>query len=89
MPTPFNYDEKNEKLEKLLDLLSTNIFTQEDYENVIKLFDDYHKSNIRHSYSFVTSYVLERDNNDGSFSEQFQLIADNLAMVLDVLRDDA
>ena len=89
MSTPFNYDEKNEKLEKLLDLLSTNISTQEDCEKVIDLFDAYHKSKIRHSYSFVTSYVLERDKKDGSFSEQFQLIAANLSMVLDVIKGDA
>ena len=89
MSTQINYDEKNEKFEKLLDKLSNNISLEEDYREIIELFSDYCKvSNVRFSYSFLTGYVLERNTNESSFGERFQLIADNLSMIFDIVKDD-
>lgn len=89
MSTQFNYDEKNEKFEKLLDKLSNNISSEESYREIIDLFSDYSKvSNVRFSYSFLTGYVLEKNSNESSFEERFQLIADNLFMIFYLVKED-
>lgn len=88
MSTQFNYDEKNEKFEKLLNKLSNNISSEEGYKEIIDLFSDYCEvSNVRFSYSFLTGYVLGR-NSESSFEERFQLIADNLLSIFYIVKDD-